>query len=283
MYYLIWLSILDFEPREKLELIKILGTPEKIFNYTENGLKEFTNSEKIIHKIINSTKRKQAEKIYEKTLAENIEIVGLFDSKYPYKLKNIYYAPIILYAKGNLNLLESEKTIAIVGSRNCSEYGRKITEKMSYMLAKKDYTIVSGMARGIDSYAHKGALIAQGKTIAVLGSGINYIYPKENEILYNTILEEQGLIISEYPLNMIPTPKCFPARNRIISGISDKVLVTEASQKSGSIITANFAIEQGKNVYAIPGNITSVKSEGTNELIKEGAFLVTTLEDIIDL
>ena len=256
---------------------------QKIFNYTENGLKEFTNSEKIIHKIINSTKRKQAEKIYEKTLAENIEIVGLFDSKYPYKLKNIYDAPIILYAKGNLNLLESEKTIAIVGSRNCSEYGRKITEKMSYMLAKKDYTIVSGMARGIDSYAHKGALIAQGKTIAVLGSGINYIYPKENEILYNKILEEQGLIISEYPLNMIPTPKCFPARNRIISGISDKVLVTEASQKSGSIITANFAIEQGKNVYAIPGNITSVKSEGTNELIKEGAFLVTTLEDIIDL
>lgn len=283
MYYLIWLSILDFEPREKLELIKVLGKPEKIFNYTENELKEFTNSQEIIYKIIDSTKRWQAEKIYKKTLVENIKIVGLFGSKYPYKLKNIYDAPVILYAKGNLNLMESEKTIAIVGSRNCSEYGRRITEKMSYMLAKKDYTIVSGMAKGIDSYAHKGALDAKGKTIAVLGSGINYIYPKENEILYNKILEEQGLIISEYPLNMIPTPKCFPARNRIISGISDKVLVTEASKKSGSIITVNFAIEQGKDVYAIPGNITSSNSEGANELIKEGAILVTSLEDIIDL
>ena len=151
------------------------------------------------------------------------------------------------------------------------------------MLAKKDYTIVSGMAKGIDSYAHKGALTAQGNTIAILGSGVNYIYPEENKRLYNKILEQNGLILSEYGIDTKPIPEYFPARNRLISGISDKILITEASKKSGTMITANFAIEQGKTVYAVPGNITSTRSEGTNELIKDGAILVNSLEDITDL
>ena len=283
MIYLIWLSILDFKPIEKLQLIQIIGTPEKIFKLTEKQLREYTNSEEIIKKIMSSEKRQKAEEILNKMERENIRIITLMDKTYPKNLQRIYDKPILLYAKGNTNLLKSLKKISIIGSRNCSEYGKMVTQKLSYMLAKKDYTIVSGMAKGIDSYAHKGALTAKGNTIAILGSGVNYIYPEENKRLYNKILEQNGLILSEYGIDTKPIPEYFPARNRLISGISDKILITEASKKSGTMITANFAIEQGKTVYAVPGNITSTRSEGTNELIKDGAILVNSLEDITDL
>lgn len=283
MIYLIWLSILDFKPIEKLQLIQIIGTPQKIFNLTEKQLREYTNSEEIIRKIMNIEKRQEAEKILNQIEKENIKLIPIMDKEYPKNLHRIYDKPILLYAKGNTNLLKSLKKISIIGSRNCSEYGKIVTQKLSYMLAKKDYTIVSGMAKGIDSYAHKGALTAKGNTIAILGSGVNYVYPEENKRLYNKILEQNGLILSEYGLDTKPIPEYFPARNRLISGISDKILITEASKKSGTMITANFAIEQGKTVYAVPGNITSTRSEGTNELIKDGAILVNSLEDITDL
>mgnify|MGYP002620796013 FL=1 len=283
MIYLIWLSILNFKPIEKLQLIQIIGTPEKIFKLTEKQLREYTNSEEIIRKIINIEKRQEAEKILNQIEKENIKLITIMDKEYPKKLHRIYDKPILLYAKGNTKLLKSLKKISIIGSRNCSEYGKMVTQKLSYMLAKKDYTIVSGMAKGIDSYAHKGTLTAKGNTIAILGSGVNYIYPEENKRLYNKILEQNGLILSEYGIDTKPIPEYFPARNRLISGISDKILITEASRKSGTMITANFAIEQGKTVYAVPGNITSTRSEGTNELIKDGAILVNSLEDITDL
>lgn len=283
MIYLIWLSILDFKPIEKLQLIQIIGTPEKIFKLTEKQLREYTNSEEIVKKIMSSEKRQEAERILSNIEKENIRIITLMDKEYPKNLQRIYDKPILLYAKGNIKLLDSLKKISIIGSRNCSEYGKIVTQKLSYMLAKKNYTIVSGMAKGIDSYAHKGALTAQGNTIAILGSGVNYIYPEENKRLYNKILEKNGLILSEYGIDTKPIPEYFPARNRIISGISDKILITEASKKSGTMITANFATEQGKTVYAVPGNITSARSEGTNELIKDGAILVNSLEDITDL
>ena len=283
MIYLIWLSILDFKPIEKLQLIQIIGTPEKIFKLTEKQLREYTNSEEIIRKIINIEKRQEAEKILNQIEKENIKLITIMDKEYPKKLHRIYDKPILLYAKGNTNLLKSLKKISIIGSRNCSEYGKIVTQKLSYMLAKKDYTIVSGMAKGIDSYAHKGTLTAKGNTIAILGSGVNYIYPEENKRLYNKILEQNGLILSEYGIDTKTIQEYFPARNRLISGISDKILITEASRKSGTMITANFAIEQGKTVYAVPGNITSTRSEGTNELIKDGAILVNSLEDITDL
>ena len=283
MIYLIWLSILNFKPIEKLQLIQIIGTPEKIFKLTEKQLREYTNSEEIIRKIINIEKRQEAEKILNQIEKENIKLITIMDKEYPKKLHRIYDKPILLYAKGNTKLLNSLKKISIIGSRNCSEYGKMVTQKLSYMLAKKDYTIVSGMAKGIDSYAHKGTLTAKGNTIAILGSGVNYIYPEENKRLYNKILEQNGLILSEYGIDTKPIPEYFPARNRLISGISDKILITEASRKSGTMITANFAIEQGKTVYAVPGNITSTRSEGTNELIKDGAILVNSLEDITDV
>lgn len=281
--YWIWLSILNFTPNQKQILIRTLGHPEKIFNLKENDLKKVTNSSDTIQKILDNEKRKIAEKIYEESIKRNIKCITKDNKEYPDSLKNIYTPPLVLYTKGNIEKLKNKNKIAIVGSRKCSEYGKAVTQRFSYQLAQKNYTIISGMASGVDSYAHIGAILARGTTIAVLGSGVEFAYPEENKPLYKRILETDGLIISEYPLNTKPVPENFPMRNRIISGLSDKVLITEAGMKSGSIITANLAMEQGKDVYAIPGNIFYNQSEGTNQLIKEGAFLTTGLEDIINL
>lgn len=204
------------------------------------------------------------------------------DSKwYPEKLKNISSPPKQLFCLGNLELL-SKKSIAIIGSRNYSDYGKRVTFDFSFGLAKNDVCIVSGLARGIDSFAHKAALEMKGKTIAVLGSGLDVIYPKENTQLYHDIIANDGLIISEYPLGTKPEKQHFPARNRIISGLSDGVLVIEARKNSGTNITVDFALEQGKDVFVIPGNIYSKTSDGTNFLIKEGAIPVTSYEDVLE-
>ena len=199
-----------------------------------------------------------------------------FNSKfYPERLKNIYSPPKQLYCLGNIELLHYERNLAIIGSRNYSLYGEKATKDFAFNLAKDDICIVSGLARGIDSFAHIAALNAKGKTIAVLGSGFDNIYPKENFKLVERIIKNGGLVITEYPLGSKPLSQHFPARNRIISGLSDGVLVVEAKKKSGTNITVDFALEQGKNVYVIPGNIYSKTSDGTNFLITEGAIPVT--------
>ena len=199
---------------------------------------------------------------------------------YPDMLKKIPSAPKKIYAIGNISLL-NEKSISIVGSRNSSEYGRKITKSITKDLVQSGIVIVSGMANGIDSVAHKTCLEYGGKTIAVLGSGFRHIFPKKNEELFHQIIENDGLVISEYPIDTPVQMKNFPKRNRIISGISDAVIVVEAGAKSGSLITANYAINQGKEVWAIPGNINLANSVGTNELIKDGANVLTKLGDII--
>lgn len=209
-----------------------------------------------------------------------IKTIRIGDKNYPEKLMNIYGRPQTLYILGNETLL-NEKSIAIIGCRNASNYGLRSAYQFGYELAKKGICIVSGFARGIDTYAHKGALAAKGKTIAVLGCGLNVIYPPENMELYKQILIKGGAIITEYPLESKPERHHFPIRNRIISGLSDGVLVVEAKKKSGTLITVEYALEQGKEVYAIPGNITSENSEGTNELIKEGAIPVTKIEDFM--
>ena len=257
--YWIWLSILNLKPIEKIKLIEFFNNPKEIFNLKENTLKKLTNSEELIFKIINKEKRFEAESIFYEAIKNNIKLILYTNKKYSKNLKKIYDYPILLFAKGNIELLNTN-SISIVGCRNCSEYGKKVAEKFAYNLSKRNITIVSGMAKGIDSYAHKGALIARGKTIAVLGSGVEYIYPKENKQLYESILINNGLIISEYGIRTRPMPEYFPQRNRIISGLSDKILVVEATKNSGSIITANFAANQGKDIYAIPGNINSNNS-----------------------
>lgn len=265
-----------------MKLIEIFKEPKEIYNLSKKKLKQLTNSDELVKEITDSNKKIEAINILNEAINSKIKVITSKSPIYSKELKRIYDYPIVIYAKGNIELL-NKKSVAIVGCRNCSEYGRIIAQKFGYLLARKDICIVSGMAKGIDSYAHKGALVAKGSTIAVLGSGVNYIYPLESKRLYEEILNNNGLIISEYGINTKPIPENFPKRNRIISGLSEKILVVEAMKKSGSIITANIAIEQGKNVYAIPGNIISSKSTGTNELIKDGAILVSSLEDIIDL
>lgn len=224
-----------------------------------------------------------------------IEEISINSKEYPEKLKNIYDPPSKIYVLGNKELLK-QKGIAIVGARKATQYGKKVAYRISKELAEKEINIISGLAIGIDTCAHLGAILAEnivqstiqqrlskiGKTIAVLGSGINNIYPRENIELARKIIKSGGCIISEYPLNSKPEKLHFPQRNRIISGLSDGVLVVEASKTSGSLITAEFALEQGKEVFAIPGDITKEQSKGCNELIKDGAILITSIQEIID-
>lgn len=204
------------------------------------------------------------------------------DKRYPKRLLEINNFPIELYVLGNIELLNSEYTVGIVGARKCTDYGRRVSKEFAKEISEKEICVVSGMALGIDSIAHDNALKKDGKTIAVLGSGFNYIYPKENEWLFYKILESGGCVISEYPPNIQADKRNFPLRNRIVSGLSDALLVVEAAYISGSSITAKYARLQGKKLYAIPNNIYANTGMGTNALIQKGAILVTKPEQIID-
>jgi DNA processing protein len=208
-------------------------------------------------------------------------IISFFDADYPANLKNIYYPPILLYVKGNLH--EADKnSVSIVGTRNPTSYGKINTEKFARELSEKGLTIVSGMARGIDTISHSAALKAGGRTIAIVGSGLDVIYPPENKKLFDEI-SEKGAVISEYPPGTQPDAQNFPKRNRIISGISLGTLIIETRINGGAMQTAAFAIDQNKEVFALPGNINSIQSEGTNSLIQRGeAKLVLTAEDILE-
>ena len=209
-----------------------------------------------------------------------IDIISIQDREYPQLLKEIYAPPIFLYIKGNKKILNN-KSIAIIGCREASNYGLSVANQFAYNLSKQNINIISGLARGIDSEAHLGAIRANKTTIAVLGNGLDTIYPKENNKLVQNILNSGGTIISEYPLGTNPKKENFPARNRIISGMSKGLLVVEAKEKSGTLITVDFALEQGRDVFVIPGNINSKNSFGTNELIKQGAKLVTRWDECI--
>lgn len=233
----------------------------------------------------------------------NIDIISIEDKEYPFILKQINNPPLNLYIRGNKKTLEMP-AIAIVGCRDATEYGKNVAQHFSSILCENNFCIVSGLARGIDYFAHLGAvkqmrsvlskdenysqmlknkiLDEKGCTIAVLGNGLDRIYPLENAGLAKEILNTGGAIISEYPLGCGPKRENFPARNRIISGLCNGVLVVEAKPKSGTMITVDFALEQGRDVFVIPGNIDSVNSLGTNELIRQGAKLVTAPNEIID-
>jgi len=206
-------------------------------------------------------------------------LITIFDSSYPMDLKQIHDPPPLLYIKGN-DLPSKETMIAVVGSRNPSHYGLKVTEEICQGLAMLNIVVVSGMAKGIDAAAHWGCLRRKGFTIAVLGSGIDVIYPSSNVKLYHYIAEN-GSVITEFPLGTPPEGRNFPIRNRIISGLSKGVVVVEASRRSGSLITASLALEQGREVFAVPGSIESYKSTGTHLLIKQGAKLVENADDIL--
>lgn len=201
------------------------------------------------------------------------------DKEYPEKLKRISNHPKRLFAVGDVELLH-KSSIAIVGSRDASEYGKKYAASFASSMARSNITVVSGLAIGIDSVAHENSMLEEGKTIAVLGSGFNHIYPKENNRLFKEIIENGGLIISEYPPNTIPNLKNFPFRNRIISGLSMAVLVVEAKFRSGSGITARYAFNQGKEVFCLPHMLDDKNGVGTNNLLKSGAKLITKPQEI---
>jgi len=216
----------------------------------------------------------------DRAAANNITIIACDDPLYPSLLKKIHDPPVVLYVLGDLHLLNT-RGIGIVGSRAATHYGRSIAYRMGRSLARRGFTITSGMALGIDTAAHKGALAAKGGTIAVLGCGLDIIYPPSNRELYKEI-GVAGTIVSEYPLGTLPDNFRFPARNRIISGLSLGVVVVEAANRSGSLITANHALEQGREVFAVPGRIDSVKSVGTHTLLQQGAKLVHSVDDIVE-
>lgn len=282
MNYWIWFStIKGLGSIQKKKLLEIYDTPEKIYKAKLTSLASTKIFRKGVLEELEKSKNVKLLEQYEKYMQTyGISIVNICDELYPKVLKEIHDPPITLFAKGNINLL-TETSLAIVGCRNATNYGLLTSKKLAYELAKKNILIVSGLAKGIDSYAHLGALEAGGKTIAVLGCGVDIPYPIQNVGLYKEILKN-NLIISEYIVGTKAKAGNFPARNRIISGLSQGVIVVEAKENSGSMITVDFALEQGRNVYCVPGNINSLNSFGTNGLIKQGAKLITSSKDVLE-
>ncbi|MEJ6951502.1 DNA-processing protein DprA [Natronospora cellulosivora (SeqCode)] len=260
-------------------LLKHFGDAYSIWQANERQLKAVNGIGKLAEKIIKQKESININKLLEEINRKKINYTTLVDDKYPKILKNIYDPPPVLFYKGKLNF--EYPAISIIGSRRSTTYGRKYAEKLAYELAQRGVTVISGMARGIDTCAHVGTLKAKGRTIAVLGSGLDIIYPSENRDLAKEI-QNEGAIISEYPPGVKPLSANFPQRNRIISGLSRGILVIEAADRSGSLITANLALEQGRELFAIPGNIDRPQSRGCNRLIQNGAKMVTNVDDILE-
>lgn len=277
--YWYWFCMIEeITQRKKEILLSYFQTPEVVY-YTKE--KELRLIGVLNDKEINYLhKERNVEENYAKLKDKGIYFVTRKEKEYPNKLKHIYDAPLGLWVKGNLPNDENV-TIAIVGARNCSNYGKEIAYFFAKELSKRGVQVVSGLARGIDGFAHSGALAAKGKTFGILGCGIDIIYPLENQNLYEQ-MKENGGILSEFPLESKPLPFHFPIRNRIISGLSDGILVVEAKEKSGSLITADLGLEQGRDIFAIPGRIQDKLSEGCNNLIREGAQIITKPQEILD-
>jgi DNA processing protein len=279
-----WLALFtvpNVGPVRYISLVKHFGSPEKVLSASEKELAELPDIGPVTASSIRNQvfwdKTEEQVKLLEKN---QIKIVTFKDENYPENLKSIYDPPPFLFLKGEIRK-EDQNAVAIVGCRSASVYGKRITERIGRELAKNGITIVSGLARGIDSIAHLSALKENGRTLAVFGSGLDVIYPPENKKLAEEIVSN-GAIISEFFLGTKPEAPNFPRRNRIISGLSLGVVIVEAGTKSGALVTASCALEQNREVFAIPGNLGSKNSEGTNALIKQGAKLVTTVEDILE-
>lgn len=281
--YWLWLSrIKKLGSIKAQKLLEKYKTPERIWNCKKQDLLQVQQiGEETANEILKEEYRKNLDK-YQKYMEQNqIKLISIQNKNYPEKLKNIYDKPIVLYVKGNEKIL-NEFSLAIIGCRENTKYGETVTKQIASNLARKDIITISGLAKGIDSISQRETVNQKGKTIAVLGNGLDTIYPLENKRLAQSIIENGGAIISEYIIGTKIEKMNFPARNRIISGLSDGVVVIEAKKKSGTMITVDFALEQGKNVFAVPGNITSRNAEGTNELIKQGAKVITCVEDILE-
>lgn len=248
----------------------------------------YKNIEKICH-ILNLKQNNKIEVAIKYMQEKNIQVICYMDEAYPQQLKNLYDAPIVIYALGDFKILNSKRQIAVVGARKATNYGIYISRQLGKFLSKNNIHTVSGLALGIDVSSHIGVLDENyindkaGKAIAVIGNGLDNIYPYNNQEIANRIINNGGCIISEYIVGSKPIKNNFPARNRIISSLADSLVVVEAeNEKSGTMITVDFSLELGKDIYVVPGNITSKMSAGTNRLIKEGAKIITEFNDIID-
>ena len=281
--YKVWISLIRNLGIKRYEnLIQEFGSKEQIWKTKkEKIIKVNKITEEIALLISNENIKKDVNRHIKFMEKNNIDIISIEDKEYPELLKKIYNPPICLYIRGNKSILNM-KNIAIIGCRDATLYGKKVARNFAYNLSRDDFNIVSGLAKGIDCCAHLGAIEANGPTVAVLGNGVDIVYPEENKIVNENILRCGGCVISEYPLGTKPEKLNFPARNRIISGMSKGVLVVEAKEKSGTMITVDFALEQGRDVFAVPGNIDNKNSFGTNEIIKQGAKLVTNWKEIAD-
>ncbi|HSM77033.1 MAG TPA: DNA-processing protein DprA [Bryobacteraceae bacterium] len=266
-------------PRRILESMEVMKQSQCIFAMTLTELEGLRFPAEAAQFIFDGRARKAAEAEWARVSAQGASIVTYGCAAYPERLKEIYDPPPVLWVHGDAGLL-SRPSIAVVGTRHPTPYGTSVAEMLSRDLAARRLVVVSGMARGIDTCAHKGALAARMPTVAIWGTGIDVVYPKENRKLANEILGLGGAIVSELPMGTFPAPQNFPRRNRIISGVSVGVLVVEASDNSGTRVTARCAVEQNREVYAVPGNVTSKNSWTPNTLIKQGAKLVATWEDV---
>jgi len=262
------------------KLKKYFGSFENCFKAKSRDLHASFLAPDISERIIQVRNELDPMALLHELIANGTRFTFWEDTDYPSLLAQIHNPPYLLYYQGDLKFLEGI-CIGVVGSRKASSYGRAQSRRFGRELAARGIVVVSGMARGIDTEAHRGALEAGGKTAAVLGSGLDIIYPPENTQLFKEIAS-QGLVMSEFPPQMHPDPKNFPIRNRLISGLSRGILVVEAQRRSGALITVDFALEQGRDVFALPGPVNSKNSEGTNNLIKQGAALVTGPDDILD-
>jgi len=267
--------------RTAASLIDMFGSPAALFASSHRSLESVSLRPETIDAIKSAELREKATREIESLAKIGGKALILTDEQYPKLLRETYDPPIVIYCLGDLVSACSQPAVAIVGSRRCSTYGRNVAEKLARELAERGITVVSGLARGIDSAAHRGALDGRGLTVGVMGTGLDGVYPKENRRLAARIAE-QGALVTEFPLATPPVSQNFPFRNRVISGLALGVMVVEGAERSGSLITARLAYEQGRDVFAVPGNITSAKSFGPNYLIKDGAKLVQTWRDVIE-
>ncbi|MBD0371145.1 MAG: DNA-protecting protein DprA [Pyrinomonadaceae bacterium] len=269
-------------PRAATKLLERFGSAESVFAATRAELEQLRLKPEAVESIMARDLFERAAVEIERTRSVGADLLLLDDGVYPQLLREIFDPPITLYVKGEWAICLEQPCVAIVGSRRSSTYGQNSASMLARDLASRGITIISGLARGIDAAAHRGALEAGGRTVAVMGTGLDEVYPRDHRKLAEEILEKGGALLSEFPLETPPARQNFPYRNRVISGLSLGVLVVEAAENSGSLITARLALEQGREVFAVPGNITSRNSFGTNYLIKgAGAKLVQQWQDIV--
>jgi len=279
---LAWLALTlapGLGPRRIMQAMRQLEAPSQIFGLPLTAIEGLKFPAAAAQYVFDGKARATAEQEWARAVEQGVQLVTFGCAEYPERLKEIYDPPPVLWVRGDAGLL-AKPSIAIVGTRHPSPYGTGMAEMLARDLAARGMLIVSGMARGIDSAAHKGALAARRPTLAIWGTGADVIYPKENKKLAEDILATGGSIVSELPLGTFPAPQNFPRRNRILSGVSVGVLVVEASENSGTRVTARCAADQGRDVFAVPGNVTSKQSWTPNTLIKQGAQLTATWEDV---